>query len=48
LDDPLFEQRADNRSVVFTQQPNDVSNRHVAVKEEVADREGSLGFMIEG
>jgi len=48
LDDPLVEQRENNRSLVFTQQPTDVSNRHVAVEEEMTDREGSFGFLIEG
>ena len=48
LDDPLFEQREDNRSVVLTEQPNDVSNSHLPVKEEMADREVFFSVRIEG
>jgi hypothetical protein len=43
----LFEECEDNASVVI-EYSNDVSNRHVAVEEEVADRESLLGFLIEG
>ena len=44
LDDPLFEQGEDDCSGVFIKQPNDVSNSHVAIEEEVADHEGSFGL----
>ena len=46
-DDSLFEEREYHCSTVFLQQPNDVGDRHFAVDEHVANREASLGLMIE-